>query len=422
MGRSKPGQVFTSEEVQTGVLFARLVGLVLDSVNLYDSAMREVAERKRTEVLLQESEARYRQIVENADELISRTDAEGCITYVNPTSLRLFSMDRIDEILGRNYLEFIAPDWRTKVRHFYLHQFLSGESNTYFEFPITTSDGHERWLGQNVQIIREADRVVGFQAVARDITTIKRAQEALSLARDQAQQASRFKSDLLARVSHELRTPLAGVLGYAELLRDQVFGPLSRDQTQAVETIAESSEYLSNVISDLMDQAQIEAKKLILHFGECSPGELLKHMEEMMGVLAQKRGLTLQTSLEPDVPARVYSDEQRLRQILINLVANAIKFTKHGEVCVRIFRADLAHWAMQVSDTGIGVPEEAQASIFEPFQKVKGMLTSDNRGVGLGLSITKQLIELLDGQITLTSEVGKGSTFLVILPINKTGR
>lgn len=422
MGRSRPGQVFTPEEVQMGILFSRLVGLVLDSVNLYDSAMREVAERKRTEILLQASEARYRQIVEDADELIYRTNAEGYITYVNPTGLRLFCVDKVEDILGRSYLEFIVPDWRTKAQRFYVRQFLSGESNTYFEFPTITSDGHELWLGQNVQIIREADRIVGFQAVARDITAIKHAQEALSLARDQAQQASHFKSDLLSKVSHELRTPLAGIMGYAELLRDQAFGPLARDQKQAVETIAESSEYLSNVISDLMDQAQIEAKKLVLHFGECSPGELLHDIEEMMTVLAQKRGLTLRIILEADVPALVYSDEQRLRQILINLVANAIKFTKHGEVCVRMFRPDPAHWAMQVSDTGIGIPAEVQAIVFEPFQKANSSLTSDNRGVGLGLSITKQLIELLDGQITLTSEVGKGSTFLVILPISKTGR
>jgi signal transduction histidine kinase len=331
-------------------------------------------------------------------------------------------MNTINDMLGRRYLEFIVPAWRAKVRRFYVRQFLSGEANTYFEFPITTADGHELWLGQNVQLIREAGRIVGFQAVARDITAIKRAQEALALARDQAQQASHFKSDLLSKVSHELRTPLAGIMGYAELLRDQALGPLSKDQTQAVGTIAESSEYLSTVISDLMDQAQIDAKKLVLHFGECSPGELLHNLEEMMGVLAQKRGLVLQTTLEPDVPALVYSDEQRLRQILINLVANAIKFTRQGEVCVRIFRPDPAHWAMQVSDTGIGIPEEARAAIFEPFHKVISSPTRDNRGIGLGLSITKQLIELLDGQIVLTSEVGKGSTFLVTLPINKTGR
>jgi PAS domain S-box-containing protein len=419
MGRSRPGQVFTPEEIQMGVLFSRLVGLVLDSVNLYDSAVREVAERKRTEILLQDSEARYRQIVENADELIYRTNADGYINYVNASILRLFGLDALDDILGKHYLEFVVPNWRAKAQRFYVHQFLSGELNTYLEFPITSSDGHELWLGQNVRLIRDGDQVAGFQAVARDITAIKQAQEALSLARDQAQQASHFKGDLLARVSHELRTPLAGIMGYAELLRDEALGPLYKDQKQAVETIAESTEFLSSLINDLMDQAQIEAKKLVLHFGDCSPRELLENLEEMMGVQARKRGLTLQTILEPGVPDLIYGDEQRLRQILINLVANAIKFTRQGEVCVRISQPDPNHWTMQVSDTGIGIPQEVQTIIFEPFQKAAGSLTRDNRGIGLGLSIAKQLIELMDGRIVLTSEVGKGSTFLVTLPITK---
>ncbi|MBN2118290.1 MAG: PAS domain S-box protein [Anaerolineales bacterium] len=421
MGRSNPGQVFTPEEIQTGILFSRLVGLVLDSVNLYDSAMREIAERKRTELLLQESEERYRQIVENANDLIYRTNVDGYITYVNPVSLGLFGVDKTDSILGKNYLEFIVPDWRTKVRRFYVRQYLNGVSNTYFEFPIVTPDAHELWLGQNVQIIREADRIVGFQAVARDITAIKRTQEALALARDQAQQASRFKSDLLAKVSHELRTPLFGVLGYAELLRDNALGPLSKDQKQAVETIVGNSHYLTSMISDLMDQAQIEAKKLVLQFGQCSPDELLRSLEEIMSVLAQKKGLTLRTLLDPEVPATVYSDAQRLQQILINLVANAIKFTKQGEICVRVFQPNATHWAIQVSDTGIGIPAEAQAAVFEPFQKVNSVLTRDNRGIGLGLSITKQLVDLMDGQIKLDSEIGKGSTFTVTFPINKIG-
>ena len=419
IGRSKPGQIFTSEEIQMGILFSRLVGLVLDSVYLYDSAMREINERKRTEILLQESESRYRQIVENADDLIYRTNADGSIAYVNPTSLQLLGINDINSLLGRNYLDFIVPSWRRKVRQFYAHQFLSEESNTYFEFPITTSDGHELWLGQNVQVIKDADRVIGFQAVARDITAIKRSQEALLLARDQAQEANHLKSDLLARVSHELRTPLSGILGYAELLRDDAFGTLSDEQKQVAKTIVESTEYLANMINDLLDQAQIEARKLVLRFSECSPGNLLHDLEEMMTVLAQKRGLVLRTILDPSAPVTVYSDPQRLRQIMINLVANAIKFTKKGEVCVKMFQPDPIHWAIQVSDTGIGISKEAQAIIFEPFQKADSSLTGYNRGVGLGLSITKQLVDMMDGQIELVSQVGEGSTFLVTLPINR---
>ncbi|HUH98944.1 MAG TPA: PAS domain S-box protein [Anaerolineales bacterium] len=419
IGRSRPGQLFTPEEIQTGILFSRLVGLVLDNINLYTSAMQEIAERKRTESLLQESEARYRQIVETANDLIYRTDAQGHILYVNPTSLRLFGLDRIEDILGKSYLDFIIPDWREKVRRLYVRQFLSGESNTYFEVPVLTLDGHELWLGQNVQVIRDDGRVVGFQAVARDITAIKQAQEALAIARDQAQEANHLKSDLLARVSHELRTPLSGILGYAELLRDNTFGPLSEDQRRVAKTIVESSEYLTNMINDLLDQAQIDAKKLVLRFSECSPADLLGGLKEIMAVSAQKKGLTLRTVLEPDAPVTVYSDPQRLRQILINLVANAIKFTKQGEVSIRILGANPTHWALQVSDTGIGIPEESQAIIFEPFQKVDSSLTGRNRGFGLGLSITKQLVDLMGGQLELASKVGEGTTFLVTLPINK---
>ncbi|HSB00978.1 MAG TPA: ATP-binding protein, partial [Anaerolineales bacterium] len=156
-------------------------------------------------------------------------------------------------------------------------------------------------------------------------------------------------------------------------------------------------------------------------FSQCSPGELLQNLEEIMSVLAQKKGLTLRTILEPEMPVTVYSDAQRLRQILINLVANAIKFTKQGEICVRMFQPNSTSWAIQVSDTGIGIPVEAQALVFEPFQKVNSFLTKDNRGIGLGLSITKQLVDLMGGQITLNSEVGKGSIFTVTFPISKVG-
>jgi PAS domain S-box-containing protein len=395
---------------------------VLDSVNLHDSALREINERKRTELLLQESESRYRQIVENADDAIYRTDAHGSITYVNPTSLELLGINTTEGLLGRNYLDFIVPDWCRKVRRFYARQFLDGELNTYLEFPIITSDGHELWLGQNVRLIKDADRSIGFQAVARDITAIKRSQEALLLARDQAQEASHLKSDLLARVSHELRTPLSGILGYAELLSDEAFGTLTDEQKGAAKTIVESADYLTTMINDLLDEAQIEARKLVLQVSECSPGSLLHDIEEMMTVLAQKRGLVLRTILDPSTPLIIYSDPQRLRQIMINLVANAIKFTKEGEVCVKMFQPDPNHWAVQVSDTGIGIPKDSQAIIFEPFQKADSALIGSNRGVGLGLSITKQLVDLMDGRIELVSEFGKGSTFLITLPLHRSAR
>ena len=417
LGRTEPGRIFTDEEIQTSILFSQLVGLALDNVHLYASALNEISERKLAETLLQESEARYRQFVESASDIIYRTDAGGLFTYANPIGLKLMGFQSEDEILGRHYLELVTPEMRSMTKRFYDHQFIVGKENTYFEFVARTQDGAEVWLGQNVQIIRENNQVIGFQAVARDITTIKRAQESLALAMDQALEASRLKGDLLAKVSHELRTPLAGIVGYAELLHDGTFGPLSEDQKNIAAKIVESSDYLTTLINDLLDSAQIEAKKMVLELNNCFPREILRNVVEIMMVLAQKKGLVLKSAVEPNMPETIFSDAQRLQQILINLVGNAIKFTKHGEVGIKLYRSSQADWVIQVSDTGIGIPKPVQTTIFEPFQKVKSTLTEENRGTGLGLSITKQLVELMGGKISVESVAEQGSTFTVVLPI-----
>lgn len=138
-----------------------------------------------------------------------------------------------------------------------------------------------------------------------------------------------------------------------------------------------------------------------------------------MAVLAANKGLRLIVSVTPDLPETISGDQQRLQQILINLAGNAVKFTKIGDIRIKVFSPDQSHWAMQVSDTGAGIPEEAQSYIFEPFRQVNNAITRENRGSGLGLSITKQLVDLMGGEITLQSEVDKGSTFTVLLPILK---
>jgi signal transduction histidine kinase len=292
--------------------------------------------------------------------------------------------------------------------------------NTYHEFPAMTVDGYEIWLGQNVQIIQEGDKVIGFQAVARDITDLKRAQDALALARDQALEASKMKSQLLAKVSHELRTPLGGVLGYAELLHYDSFGELSAKQKQATGQIIESANYLNRMVGELLDEAQIEAKTMSLRQERFSPGEILQKVALTMSVLAQNKGLAFSSDLAEDLPAALYGDSQRLQQIMINLLGNAIKFTKTGEVCIKLTRPDKQFWAIQVVDTGAGIPQDAMNYIFEPFRQVNNAITRENRGTGLGLSITKQLVELMGGRISVESKVDQGSTFSIILPIRET--
>jgi PAS domain S-box-containing protein len=389
------------------------------NITHYVAIKEDITERKRTESLLQESEARFRLFVENASDLIYRTDANGYITYANQPVLHVLGYSSEAEVIGKHYLELTTSESHYKIKRAYNHQLLSRTKNTYHEFPTIAADGREVWLGQNVQLITEGDQVVGFQAIARDITAIKQAQEALHIAYDQALEASRAKSQLLAKVSHELRTPLGGILGYAELLQNGTFGMLQEGQMKAADEILQSSHYLTLMVNELLDEAQIQANTATLQENYFSPAMLLQQATSGMEIMAQRKGLEFSVSIDPYLPHELYGDDRRLRQILVNLIGNAIKFTKEGSVHVRLQSPDPGHWIMQVTDTGIGVPNEAHSSIFEPFQQADNAITRENRGIGLGLSITKQLVELMGGRIVLESQVGVGSTFTILLPIVK---
>ncbi len=381
--------------------------------------IRDITQRKQTESLLQESEARFRQIVENASDMIYRFDANGYLTYANPSALHAMGFEKEEDALGNFFINLTAPDARHKLKRTYQHQFVSKTKNTYHEFPGLATDGREVWFGQNVQLIFDGEQVVGFQALARDITTIKQAYEALRIARDQAMEASRAKGQLLSKVSHELRTPLGGILGYAELLHDNTFGELNAGQNKAAQEIVESANYLTNMVNELLDEAQARANTTVLQESAFSPAALLQQSTAGTEILAKKKGLQLITFIASEFPGEIRGDERRLRQIIINLVGNAIKFTREGSVSVSFLHPTAEHWAIQVKDTGAGIPRDAQAYIFEPFRQVDSAVTHDNRGIGLGLSITKQLVDLMGGRITLESEIGKGSTFTILLPIIK---
>jgi signal transduction histidine kinase len=222
---------------------------------------------------------------------------------------------------------------------------------------------------------------------------------------------------LLSRVSHELRTPLGGILGYAELLQYKAFGRLTQKQNHAVSNIIESTHYLTNIVNDLLDESQIESKSLSLYNEHFNPVDLLEKVKFTIAALADKKGLILTTKVSPEVPGELYGDVNRLQQVIYNLVGNAIKFTKEGEVSINLNRPAPAYWSIEVRDTGAGIPLSEHKPIFEPFRQVSNSITRENRGSGLGLAITKQLVEIMGGQISLESEVGKGSKFTVTLPI-----
>jgi len=256
-----------------------------------------------------------------------------------------------------------------------------------------------------------------YSAAQQEIAERKQAQEALAQARDQALEASRLKSQLLAKVSHELRTPLGAILGYVELLQEGIFGPLSEQQQAITAEIIDSTQYLSKLVSELLDQAQFETGRVSLQINPFTLKAVVDQIEAQMKPLAQAKGLCLTTEIAADLPLRLSGDSYRLKQILINLIGNAIKFTTSGKIGIYFYRPDPGHWAIQVSDTGAGIPEEARDYIFEPFRQVDGSITREQSGTGLGLSIVKQLTTLMEGEVHLKSQIGRGSTFTVLLPL-----
>ncbi len=242
-------------------------------------------------------------------------------------------------------------------------------------------------------------------------------EDALKQARDEAMQASQFKSRLLANVGHDLRTPINSILGYAEILRDGIYGNLDERQNKASARIVSNARRLLNLINSILDQSQIEAGKLTLHAGLYDPREILNAVRETLEAPIQTKGLELLIECAPDLPENIEGDQQRTQQIIFNLVENALKFTSKGSISVRMYLQDSHRWAIDVSDTGPGVPPDAQQLIFEPFQRVDNSTTREKGGVGLGLSIVKQLALLMGGDVFLSSEPGKGSTFTVFLPL-----
>lgn len=261
----------------------------------------------------------------------------------------------------------------------------------------------EKTLSVSFATVRSASGVIGNVMVCRDFT-----REA---------ELDRMKSAFLSMTSHELRTPLNAILGYSDMLQEEVYGPLTTEQSRTISRITANTSRMLGMVNNLLDQAQIEAGKLAIHIEPFAIEKLIDDLRSVATVLAENKGLDLTCSVEPDVPSTLASDAQRLHQILLNLVGNAVKFTQKGAVGVRVFRPDADHWALEVSDTGAGIPLEAQSYIFEPFRQVDDPTTRNNVGSGLGLSIVKQLTHLLGGDIHLKSHVGQGSTFTVILPL-----
>ncbi|HAV77367.1 MAG TPA: hypothetical protein DCX53_08440 [Anaerolineae bacterium] len=230
-------------------------------------------------------------------------------------------------------------------------------------------------------------------------------------------EVERLKSTFVAIVSHELRTPLNAVLGYAEMFREAVYGPMNDKQVNMADRIIKNTGRLLELINDLLDQAQMESGKLTINLSPVKPSELLETVHGLMDKTASDKSLKLNSEIDENLPEILIGDGERLQQVLVNLVSNAIKYTANGEVSIRMFRSDYAKWGIEVSDTGRGIPHAEIPHIFETFRQVEGAATRTKGGFGLGLAIVKQLVNLMNGDIQVTSKLEKGTTFTIILPL-----
>jgi PAS domain S-box-containing protein len=392
----------------------------------------DITERKRAEEALKRSEGRYRQIIENSVDMIYTLDLNGAFKYVSPSLARVLGYEP-EFFLGKNASMMIASEDREKSKNAFLRR-LQNENVPAYELGLCNSIGEKI----SVEIISgptydRDGKITGTQAVLRNITERKQAEKDIILAKEKveavnmelelamrhankmtlrAESANQAKSDFLANMSHEIRTPMNGVIGMTGLLLDTQLDP---EQREYAEIVRNSAEALLAIINDILDFSKIEAGKLTIEHIDFDLRATLDEMNDVLAIKAQEKGLEFLCGIDPDVPAMLKGDPGRIRQCLINLISNAVKFTAKGEVVLSIGldaeNEKSATLRFAVIDTGIGIPDKKKQRLFDSFTQVDSSITRQYGGTGLGLAICKQLAELMGGEIGFSSEDGAGSIF-----------
>ena len=390
-------------------------------VSIGDRLEKRLEALKDIQWEMRESEARYRDLLDNQADVILRRDAEGRLTFVNRSFCRLFGLDR-DAVLGRPFRpEVLGGDAATPLAagsHVRQQRYVQ---------QIETVEG-PRWFEWDEHVVLAGDAAIPeVQCIGRDITERRRTEDDLREARIQAEAANRAKSRFLAAMSHEIRTPMNGILGMTALLRETELSPEQHTYAHAIERSART---LLTLIDEILDFSKIEADKLQLNSAPLALDECVQGVVELLAPKAYEKRIDIAWAIDPDLPNPLMGDEVRVRQIITNLVGNAIKFTDRGGVLVTVARSlaarpsreeDEVEVAIVVEDTGIGIAPEALPALFSEFEQAENAVRRRQGGTGLGLAISRRLARAMGGDIVVGSTTGGGSTFTATIRLGSPG-
>ncbi len=375
-------------------------------------------ERTRIEAEMQQERDLLVALMDNMPDTIYFKDAESRFLRVNAALAARFGLAQPSDAVGKSDFDFFTEEHARPAFDDEQAVLNSGQPIIDKEERETWAGGRETWVSSTKVPFRDREgHIVGTLGISRDITERRRAAAELKLAKEAAEAATRAKSDFLANMSHEIRTPMNGIIGMSELLAGT---PLRSDQREFLDLIQQSAQSLLRLLNDILDFSKIEAGKLEMEAIEFSLQECVGRAMQVLTIRAAAKGLELACRVAPEIPDRLVGDPGRLRQVVVNLVGNAIKFTERGEIVVEVTPQEEdscvppnghASLRISVSDTGVGIPREQQAKVFDAFTQADSSTTRKFGGTGLGLAITARLIEIMGGRIWVESEVGRGTTF-----------
>lgn len=407
--RRKNGEVFPAE--------VYLTALTLNGRPAVLGTIRDISERKRAEAALRNSEEQFRQLAENVREVFYVVEPDPPrVAYLSPAYEEIWARPR-QEVYERPaaWIESVYPEDREIVGASFARCMLGlADELTY---RIVRPDGAIRWLhARSSPVFDPQGKFIRLVGLAEDITIAKTAQLALIKAKEEADAANRAKSDFLANMSHEIRTPMNGIIGMTDLVLET---DLTAEQSEYLHMVKSSADALLSLLNDILDFSKVESGKLELDSLSFNLRNNLAEAMRPLAVKAQQKGLEIVFDIAPEVPATILGDPTRLRQVLVNLVGNAVKFTQNGEIELSVQvdprtprqNPQAITLLFRVRDTGIGIPLDKQRTIFDAFSQADSSTTRKYGGTGLGLSIASQLVELMGGSLRVESEPGKGATF-----------